>query len=126
ANTMNYWDMGSFHEREFGTTATQGIGKGAGTVTVDGKVFDQQAVNYWLGGLIWRELEFNSYRPDATEMSILGYGHIYGQEADRHDWAGEDTGDEKAAWFEAGKKLDPTLPQSPSWLKDEGKIKGHH
>jgi hypothetical protein len=89
-----------------------------GTVTVNGQVFDEPAVNYWLGGVILREMADSSLYPlQARDMKEEAALHIYVWLADRNTWPREDCGDEKWAWFEAGFKHDVTLPVSPWWLQ---------
>ena len=102
-----YWDLIGFKSRGFHDI---GIGEGRGTVTVDGKVFDQQAVNYWLAGLIYVEL--CGYDADkAFYFRREVYANIYGVHSS--STLGEDVNDEKWAWFIAGAAVNPRLPQPP-------------
>jgi hypothetical protein len=71
-----------------------------GMCTVNGKVYDQYAVNYWLAGLFAHELPAG----DAKVFEAAVYAYT---------GAKSDNGAEKRAWFLAGVAADSTLPGEP-------------
>jgi hypothetical protein len=117
---INDWDILQFDERTFGDGTPQaGTGAGYGTVTVEEGVFDQQAVNYWLAGLIYDALATlpTALGGDAQIFEAAVYFHVYvGQTPDTHSLWDENVADEKIDWFDAGKAEDPSLPVPPPWL----------
>jgi hypothetical protein len=108
------WDMTGFSSGGFGNPS--GTGAGQHTVTVDGKVFDQYAVNYWLAGLIYNSLnEYSSSFAFQFEYELFGYVSVASL-ISRYVNGSFDSLSEKIAWFEAGVADDPSLPVSPPWL----------
>jgi len=106
----NYWDIFAFPSRSFHDI---GIGRGQGTATVAGKVFDQQAVNYWLAGLIYVELcGYDANKAFWFRQEV--WANIYAVHSG--DTLGQDVNDEKWAWFNAGAAVNTSLPQPPSYL----------
>jgi hypothetical protein len=104
AGAMNDWDIGGMSSTSFGISGT---GEGDGTVTVNGQVFDEQAVNYWLGGVIYSCIRTAS--PTAAAIfKAEAYSHIQLQ---------HDVDDEKWQWFLAGAAGNVTIPQEPYWLQ---------
>jgi hypothetical protein len=108
----NYWDITGFPERL--SPAPQGTGAGDGTVTVASKVFDDQAVNYWLGGILYRCIsEDVPYL--ASTYFLEAHTHI-ALVADTNTYGFNDCSEEKWAWFEAGDLGDVSLVEEPYWL----------
>jgi|GEM_PF-4118124 len=110
-----FWDMSGFSSGLFGNPP--GIGKGAGTATVAGKVFDEYAINYWLAGLIYNSMqpEFPVFAKDF-EFAVLTYPLVIAAPISYYVNGAPDSPYEKWDWFFAGAADDPNQPLTPSWL----------